>query len=538
MTVELAHRTWGRDFWEQLCARIDATPDGVLAIDERGVALTFAGYRSRAEEVAAGLAPLGIGPGSVVAWQLPTWVETMVLAGALVRLGAVQVPLIPSYRAREVGFILGQTGASHLVVPSVWKGFDYPAMAQVIADERTGLQVVVVDTHTRALPSGDPATLPPVAVSGDELPVRWLYFTSGTTAAPKGTRHTDATLLGAVEGMLCMLEPGPGDRSTLVFPFAHIGGVVWLLTSFAAGSTHLLCESFDPDTTIPMLAANGVTLAGIGTPFNLAYLRAQRALAQGSPGARLFPSVRAFMSGASPKPPSLHAELRSEMGGTGILSSYGMTEAPILTYCGPRASDDHRAATEGQASPGVTLRITDVEGRAVPVGDPGEIRVRGPQVCLGYVDPSLDADAFDEHGFLRTGDLGTLDAEGFLTIVGRLKDVIIRNGENISAKEIEDLLFLHPAVRDATVIGLPDARVGERCCAVVALANPEVPFSFEEMAAFLREHDLMVQKVPEQLEIVDVIPRNAAGKVLKGELRARYRTDPSKTTPAHGAQVR
>lgn len=524
VTMDRAHRTHGRDFWEHLCARIEVSPDGVLAVDERGISLTFAAYKAQAEDVAAGLCSLGIGSGSVVAWQLPTWIETMVLAGALARLGAVQVPLIPSYRARELKTILAETEAAYLVVPTAWKGFDYPAMASVLAAARTSLQVLVVDTQDRVLPTGDPAILPPVVEPSSEAPVRWLYYTSGTTGAPKGARHTDATLLGAVEGMLCMLEPVPGDRSTLVFPFAHVGGLVWLLTSFAAGSTQLLAESFDPKTTIPMLAANGVTLAGIGTPFNLAYLAAQRALEQRAPGTRLFPQLRACMSGASPKPPSLHAELRAEMGGSGILSSYGMTEAPILTYCGPRATDQHRATTEGRACPGVTLRITDEDGRPVPTGHPGEIRVRGPQVCHGYVDCSLNADAFDPEGFLRTGDLGTVDAQGYLTIVGRLKDVIIRNGENISAKEIEDLLFLHPAVSDAAVIGLPDARVGERCCAVVALARPEVPLTFEEMTAFLRDHDLMVQKIPEQLEIVSHVPRNAAGKVLKGELRERYRS--------------
>jgi cyclohexanecarboxylate-CoA ligase len=232
------------------------------------------------------------------------------------------------------------------------------------------------------------------------------------------------------------------------------------------------------------------------------------------------------MSGAAPKPPTLHADLRDELGGTGILSSYGMTEAPIVTFCGPDASDAHRASTEGRAAPRVDLKIVAADGGPAQPGEPGEIRLKGPQLCRGYLDASLNDDAFDEEGYIKTGDLGTLDEEGFLTIVGRLKDVIIRNGENISAKEIEDLLFAHPAVRDVAVIGLPDPRVGERCCAVVALHESKGAFGFEDMVTFLKSHDMMMQKLPEQLEILDSIPRNAAGKVLKEQLRTRFSAAP------------
>ncbi|MHB1585003.1 MAG: AMP-binding enzyme, partial [Acidimicrobiales bacterium] len=167
-------------------------------------------------------------------------------------------------------------------------------------------------------------------------------------------------------------------------------------------------------------------------------------------------------------------------------------------------------------------RVTDADGSPLPAGEEGEVRVRGPQVCRGYVDPALDAEAFDGAGYLRTGDLGTLDADGYLTITGRLKDVIIRNGENISAKEIEDLLFLHPRIRDAAVVGLADRRTGERACAVVVLDDPTLPLGLGDVTDFLGASDLMVQKLPEQLEVVDELPRNPAGKVLKADLRARF----------------
>lgn len=505
--------------------RARETPDALMAVDERGVRLTFAGYRDRALAVAAGLAARGVGAGTVVSWQLPTWVESMVLCGALARVGAVQVPLIPSYRGREVGFILRQSGAELYVGPTAWGGFSFADMAREVAPRAT--ELVLLDPAARALPEADPETLgsPPGAGdadgAGEATAVRWLYYTSGTTGEPKGARHSDTTLFGTVPGMLEMLEPVPSDRNAMVFPFAHVGGVVWLLTGLTAGNGHILAERFDPAATIPMLAANGVTLAGSGTPFNLAYLAAQRALAAQRPGARVFPAIRHFMSGASPKPPSLHAAMRDECGGSGICSSYGMTEAPILTCCGPRASEERRASTEGHASPGVVLEVLGADGAVLGSGVEGEVVVRGPQVCHGYVDPALDV-AFDELGRLHTGDLGVLDDAGYLTVTGRLKDVIIRKGENISAKEIEDLLFEHPKVGDVAVIGLPDPDLGEMACAVVAPAPGAEPLGFDEMVAYLKGRQVMTQKIPERLEIVDLLPRNAASKVMKQALQARF----------------
>jgi non-ribosomal peptide synthetase component E (peptide arylation enzyme) len=188
------------------------------------------------------------------------------------------------------------------------------------------------------------------------------------------------------------------------------------------------------------------------------------------------------------------------------------------------APDDVLATTEGPAVAGTTLRIVTVDGKEAGPGEEGEVRARGPQVMLGYLDPALDAAAFDEDGWFRTGDLGTLDAEGNLTVTGRLKDVIIRKGENISAKEVEDLLFTHPRVADVAVIGLPDPDSGERACAVVVTAAGDDPLSFDEMVAHLREQGLITRKLPEQLEVVDALPRNPSGKILKFELQKAFST--------------
>jgi acyl-CoA synthetase (AMP-forming)/AMP-acid ligase II len=322
--------------------------------------------------------------------------------------------------------------------------------------------------------------------------------------------------------MLRLTDLGPGDRESLVFPFAHIGGMVWLLAGLTAGSAHLLVESFDSAVAIEVLAKNGVTLAGTGTPFNQAYLKAQLAMAEHHPGRRLFPDIRAFVSGAAPKPPHLHADLKVAFGGHGLVSSYGLTECPIATVCCPSDPEDKLARTEGRAAPSVKVRIVGDDGCVVGPGREGEVRLLGPQLFLGYVDSRLDHTAFDTDGFFRSGDLGVVDAEGYLTVTGRLKDVIIRKGENISAKEIEDLLSEHPAVKDVAVIGVPDPTTGERCVALIAPRHGGMPLGFDEMVGFLAGRGLMKQKLPEELVIVEKIPRNSLGKILKKQLREEF----------------
>jgi acyl-CoA synthetase (AMP-forming)/AMP-acid ligase II len=172
--------------------------------------------------------------------------------------------------------------------------------------------------------------------------------------------------------------------------------------------------------------------------------------------------------------------------------------------------------------PGVELRVVTLEGKVGGIGEEGEIRAKAPQMMKGYLDSALDAEAFDDEGWFRTGDLGRIDAEGMVTITGRVKDIIIRNMENVSAKEVEDVLFSSPEVADVAVIGVPDPKTGERVCAVIVPADPARPITFDAMVAWCREQGLMTQKLPERLEIVDALPRNPTGKILKFELRDRF----------------
>ena len=489
--------------WATVERRAAATPGAEMLVDSGGRRMTFAEYHRAAEAMAAGLVGLGVRAGDVVAWELPTWIETIVLAAALSRIGAVQLPIIAIYRDREVTHCCREAGARFLLTPEVFRGYDFAAMGGRVAGELPGLTHLVVGPG--AFPAGDAAALADAAPAPARDETRWLCYTSGTTSAPKGARHSDLALSAVAGAFATRSEIEPGDRYALVFPFPHVGGVVLLYSTLRSGSTSLLDEAFDPQSTVEFLAREDVTHAGTGTPFHMAYLAAQRA----RPDVPLFPRLKCCPGGGAPKPPTIHAQVKAELGGAGVVSSWGLTEAPLLTVSGLHDPDDRLARCEGRPVEGVELRVVD-----------GEIQAIGPQVMLGYVDASLDAEAFTEDGWYRTGDLGTVDAEGFVTITGRLKDVIIRNGENVSAKEVEDLLFEHDAVADVAVIGLPDERTGERVVAVVALAAG-ASLELDAVRDHLRARGLRNQSLPEQLEIIDVVPRNPSGKITKQVLKDR-----------------
>ena len=510
----------GRDLWELLDARVALTPDNEMACDERGRRITYAEFEARAEQVAAGIAALGIGAEDVVSWSLPTGFDAMVLSAALRRLDVVQNPIIPIYREREFGFCTRQTGAKLLIVPGVWRGFDYPAMACRIAASTPGLQVLVVDGDD-GLPLGDPRTLPPRAAppaTTAEGRVRWLLYTSGTTSDPKGARHGDVALDHIAGAMAERLDTRDRDRSGIAFPYTHIGGITWLFVTLQCGVVLVLDETFDPQRTPRYFSAEHVTHAGSGTPFHMAYLAIQRS----RPDVPLFPHLKSCPGGGSPKPPEIHYEVKAELGGVGVVSSWGLTESPILSFSHTTDSDEKLATTEGTAMPGVDLVVVKADGTRAAPGEEGELRVKGPQIMKGYLDASLDAEAFDADGYFRTGDLGTIDDEGYVVITGRLKDVIIRNAENISAKQVEDLLYEHPKVFDVAVIGVPDPRTHERVCAIVALADADDPLTMQEMQDFLRSRDIRTQAIPEQLELIAVMPRNPSGKITKNVLREQF----------------
>ncbi len=492
--------------WELIERRAASTPDRVMLYDGDRTT-TFAQYQELCERAAAGLLTLGVGEGTNVSWQLPTWTESAVLVGALCRLGAVQNPMLPIYRYREVSFISKQTHCKLLITPSTWNKFDYAALAEQVAGENDDMHTLVADHFN---PEGDPTTLPPPpATFADSAqdPVRWIFYTSGTTADPKGAQHTDRSVLAGAIGYAEKTHVVADDIALVAFPFTHVGGIIiGVYTPLLTGSAAVLMESWTAPASTELIGKHKITLANGAAAIHTALLEEARV----NPAA--YATVRDFPSGGSTKPPHLHDELKKVIPSSiGTTSGYGMTEAPIVAQTDIDAPDVSKAMAEGTPTRGVTMKILEN----------GEIAVKGPQVMRGYVDSSLDAAAFTDDGFLLTGDLGRFDEHGAILITGRVKDIIIRKGENVSAKEVEDVLYAHPKIADVAVLGIPDVDRGEMVVAFVVAKDAGDPPTMLDVREHCKAVGLMTQKIPERLEIIDVLPRNPSGKVPKHELRAR-----------------
>ncbi len=502
--------------WQLIEDRAGRSPDATMLIGEDDTSLTYGEFRSRAERVAAGLAAQGIGAGTPVTWQLPSRIDSVVTSAALARLDAVQCPVLHLYRHKELGFVMRHTGAEFVITPGESKGFDYAGMATELAREMDAAPTVL---SVPDLVEGEPSELPaPPAHADGAEPVRWIYSTSGTTSDPKGVQHTDATLIAGGRGLADALEMSEADVGSIAFPFAHIAGPDYLVMMLLTGMSAVIVEAFAPGPAVELYRRHGVTMAGGATAFYQMFLAEQRVHGDEP----IIPTLRALSGGGAPLPPELYREVRDEMG-IKICHGYGMTEIPMITQGGPGDSDDQLAHTTGRPVTGAVVRIVGDDGAEAPTGTDGEVRVKGPMVTVGYTDPELTAEAFDADGWFRTGDVGHVRADGHVVLTGRLKDIIIRKGENISAKEIEDLLYAHPKVGDVAVIGLPDRERGELVCAVVEPPDGGAVIGFDEMVAHLEGQGLTKFKTPERLEVVDALPRNETlRKVLKYQLRDRF----------------
>jgi len=504
-----------------LARRLADTPERLLYV--AGAArITPSMLAARVTRLARGLRGLGVGPGQVVSWQLPNWFEGVVLTFALDRLGAVSNPILPIYREREVGFAVRQARSRVLVVPGEVRGFDHRDLARTVRAAAPDLEHVVV---ARATPAAGQLALEDLSAGGvDDAPpappgphdVATLFYTSGTTSDPKGVLHTPSTLGSFLRTQFTMAGRNPDHVGILWFPLSHIGGIcVFGMAPVVYGTRAIFLEQFDPDAALDLIEREQVTSAGGPTPIIQALLAARTF----SP--ERVRSVRTASLGATDVPPELAREVRSKLGAF-VSRSYGMTECPMSTAGAPDDPDEKLIGTDGRVTPGIELRVVDDAGREVAAGVEGEIELFGAQLCVGYLDAGLSHEAFTADGFLRSGDLAVKDADGFVRITGRKKDIIIRKGENLSAKAIEDELYDHPKVADVAVVGVPDRASGERVCACVVLRPGVAAMTLAELRAFMTERQVMAQKIPEQIEIVAELPRNATGKVKKFELRARF----------------
>jgi acyl-CoA synthetase (AMP-forming)/AMP-acid ligase II len=508
-----------RTFAEEMRAGAARFPDSrmIFHSDEHPAEATLAEMHAHSLALAGALRSLGLGPGDVVAIQVPNWLEGALIFQAAMILGVVTLPIIHIYGPAEVSFVLRQSGARAFICPARWRHIDYLArLAQLDRSALPRLEHVIVIgdaapegalTWRELVARGDTRFEPP-RVSPDD--VCMLVYTSGTTAEPKGVQHTHNTLLAEVRGMRRTLDGERPGTGLAAFPAGHIAGVLGLARLYVHGSSTVLMDQWNADAAAELIERHQI-VATSGTPFFLIGL-----LEAAARGKRDLSCLTGYMVGAASVPPALVE--RAERAGVRTYRSYGSSEHPTLTSGSPDEPLAKRATTDGRLTAHNELRIVDDDGHDSPAGSAGEIVSRGPELFVGYRDEQLDSDGFLPGGWFRTGDVGVLDAEGFLAITDRKKDIIIRGGENISSKEVEDVLARHPAVSEVAVVATPDPRYGERVCAFV------IPRSGASLAlADVQQHfaaaGLAKQKTPERLELVRDFPRTASGKIKKFELR-------------------
>jgi acyl-CoA synthetase (AMP-forming)/AMP-acid ligase II len=480
---------------------------------------TLGEVRERARRLAGTLRARGVGPGDAVAFQLPNYVEAAVTFYGVAFTGAAIVPIVHFYGTKEVAYILRRTPVRAFVTIDAFGRSDFLAGLETLSGELAGVDVVAVagsdaggHTPFADLQAGEPIDAP---VPADPAGPALVAYTSGTTADPKGVVHSHRTLGAEVRQMVGETDPD-GPPNLVGAPVGHaIGMLGALLAPVVLGRPVHLLDAWDPTAVLRTMIDHQVA-AGSGATFFLQSLLDHPDFTPAH--AEL---MRCTGLGGAAVPAAVAEQARDL--GIRIVRKYGSTEHPSITGAVHTDPEDKRLYTDGHAAAGVEMRLVDPDGNAVPAGEPGEILSRGPDCCVGYTDPALTAAAFDGEGWFRTEDVGVLDDDGWLRITDRVKDIIIRGGENVSAAEVEEVLVRMPGVAEAVVVAGPDARLGERVCAFLrADVGADVP-TLDAVRAAMADAGLARQKWPEEIHAGDDLPRTPSGKVQKALLRARLR---------------
>lgn len=491
---------------------------GFVCLIDGEVSLTRAQVVGEAEALAAALQGRGLRAGDVIAFQLPNWHEAMIINLAAAMSGLVVNPIVPIYRDHEVSQMLADCCASAVFVPTTFRKFDYTAMAQRVAADLPSLEHVFTvrgngpDDYAALVAEGRGANFERPQV--DPLGVKMVLYTSGTTGRPKGVLHSHTSLAHILRASAAYWGLKAGEATLMPSPVTHISGYAnGLEAPFVCGTRTVLMESWDASQAMELIARHDLVGTVAATPFLVELAAAARAA--GNP----LPSFRFFACGGAAVPSDLIPAANAAFANCKAFRVFGASEVPLVSFGWPR--DERLAATTDGAIVDYEVRIVDAEDQDLPDGAEGEILARGPAMLLGYADAVQTQEAITTDGFFRTGDLGVRSPEGAITITGRKKDLIIRGGENISAKEIEDVLHAHPLVREAAVVAMPHERLGEGVCAYV-VTGEDAP-----SPAMLAEHvaasGLARQKTPERFEFRADLPRTASGKVRKDLLREEIR---------------
>lgn len=498
-----------------------------VAIVQGSTRVSWGDLDQQVAAAATSLIDLGVKKGDVVSVQLPNWPEFVVLNFAVAKIGAVLNSLHASFRRAELDYIMSRARPKVYVFPRSLGDFDFLPLARALKHSIPDLDHLVVtrgghEADTLAfdqLIAASPADVSHSAPAGDDL--GFLVFTSGTEAMPKGVLYTHDILTFAVRSVLEVLKVDPDDTIFMPSPLASTTGVFNGMDMMAMLRTKLvLLERWNPDEAAHLIEAERCAFTFIAATFlhDLTYLEGI--------SDRDLSSFRLFACGGAPIPVKLARDAESILG-CRVLRAYGASEQTFVVLNRPEDKSDKAYTTDGVPLPGREVRIIDANGKQVAPGDTGEIICRGPNLAIGYFDaPDLHAAAFDDDGFYHSSDLGVMDEEGYLTIVGRKKEMIIRGGMNISPLEIEFELSQCPKVSEVAVVGYPDPRLGERACAFVVPTSLGAP-TLNELLEFLLKQGMAKYKLPERLEIVTDLPRSPVGKIRKVELSKQLREEPT-----------
>jgi len=487
---------------------------------------TYRELATMADRIAVGLSRLGVVRGDVVAMQLPNWWQFTALYLACSRIGAVVNPLMHIFRERELGFMLGHGQAKLLVVPRRFRGFDFEAMARGLKPSLPALErIVVVDDDGpdgfETLLAGPAWEREPDAraILARSRPgpddVTQLIYTSGTTGEPKGVMHSANTLFANILPYAARMRLGADDVVLMASPMAHQTGFMYgLMMPVLLRARGVLQDVWEPVRAAELIRVERVTFTMASTPFLSDLTRVVKE------AGRPVPSLRTFLCAGAPIPGALVEQARATLG-TKIVSAWGMTENGAVTTILLDDDDERACTTDGCPLPGVDLKVVDAAGGELPRGESGRLLVRGCSNFGGYLKrPQLNGT--DADGWFDTGDLARMDANGYIRISGRSKDVIIRGGENIPVFEIESLLYRHPAVAQVAIVAYADDRLGERACAIV-VPRAGQSLDLEAMVAFLKAQKVALQYVPERLIVCDAMPATPSGKIQKFRLREMLR---------------
>ncbi|HCB8397451.1 TPA: medium-chain fatty-acid--CoA ligase [Escherichia coli] len=512
---------WGdaslADYWQQTAR---AMPDKIAVVDNHGASYTYSALDHAASCLANWMLAKGIESGDRIAFQLPGWCEFTVIYLACLKIGAVSVPLLPSWREAELVWVLNKCQAKMFFAPTLFKQTRPVDLILPLQNQLPQLQQIVgVDKLAPATSSlslsqiiadNTPLTTA-ITTHGDELAA--VLFTSGTEGLPKGVMLTHNNILASERAYCARLNLTWQDVFMMPAPLGHATGFLHGVTApFLIGARSVLLDIFTPDACLALLEQQRCTCMLGAMPFVYDLLN----VLEKQPAD--LSALRFFLCGGTTIPKKVARECQQL--GIKLLSVYGSTESSphaVVNLDDPLSRFMH---TDGYAAAGVEIKVVDDARKTLPPGCEGEEASRGPNVFMGYFDePELTARALDEEGWYYSGELCRMDEAGYIKITGRKKDIIVRGGENISSREVEDILLQHPKIHDACVVAMPDERLGERSCAYVVLKAPHHSLSLEEVVAFFSRKRVAKYKYPEHIVVIEKLPRTASGKIQKFLLR-------------------